>query len=76
MGTVGLFKASLEDSWQDDYFSMDFLPATTYDHSSMTYKLELLKNRWVHNLLAMCLINQALERTDNGRGQFSLSIKL
>ena len=38
------------------------------DHSSMTYKLELLKNRLVHNLLAMCSIDQALERIGNGRG--------
>ena len=50
-------------------FSTDFLPAMTSDHSSMTYKLELLKNRRVHNLLAMCSIDRALERTDNGRGQ-------
>ena len=36
------------------YFTMDFLPAMASNHSSMTYKLELLKNRWVHNLLAIC----------------------
>ena len=35
-----------------------FLPAMASDHSSMIYKLELLKNCWVHNLLAMCLSAQ------------------
>ena len=46
-------------------FSTDFLPAMTFDHSSMTYKQEFLNNRWVHNLLAaMCSIgDRALERT-------------
>ena len=43
-GTVRLFEASLVDSRQDDHFSMDFLPAIASDHSSMTYKLELLKS--------------------------------
>ena len=51
-------------------FSTDFLPAMPSNHSSMTNKLELLKNRWVHNLLAMCSTDRALaERTDNGRSQ-------
>ena len=27
-----------------------------FDHSSMTYKLELLRNRWVHSLMAMCMM--------------------
>ena len=53
-GTVKLFEASLADSQQDDYFSTDFLPAMASDHGFMTYKLELLKNHWVHKLLAMC----------------------
>ena len=44
-------------------FSKDFLPAMTSDHSFMTYKLEFLKNRRVHNLLAMCSIDRALEHT-------------
>ena len=68
MGTVRLFEVNLTDSWQDDYISTDFLPAMASDRSSMTYKLELLKNHWVHNLLAMCLIDRALERTGNGQG--------
>ena len=62
-GTVRLFEASLADSRQDDYFSTDFLPAMASDHSSMTNKLELLKNRWVHKLLAMCSIDWARART-------------
>ena len=41
---VRLFKVSLADSRQDDYFSMDFLPVMASDHNSMIYKLELLKN--------------------------------
>ena len=53
-GIVWLSEVSLVDSWWDDYFSTDFRPAMTSDQSSMTYKLELLKNRWVHNFLAMC----------------------
>ena len=36
-------------------FSTDFLLAMASNHSSMTYKLELLLNRRVHNLLTMCL---------------------
>ena len=40
-----LFEASLADSRQDDYFSTDFLLAMASDHSSVTCKLELLKNR-------------------------------
>ena len=50
-------------------FSMDFLPVMASNSSSMTYKLELLNNHRVHNLLAMCSINQAFERIDNGGGQ-------
>ena len=65
---VRLFIASITDSRQDDYFFMDFLPAMAFDHSSMIYKLEFLKNRWVHNLLAMCFIDRVLECTDNGQG--------
>ena len=57
MGMVRLFEASLEDSWQDDFFT-NFLPAMAFDHDSMTYKLGLLKNHWVHNLLAMCSSTQ------------------
>ena len=40
-------------------FFHGFLPVMAFDHSSMTYKLELLKNRWVHNLLAMQLSAQS-----------------
>ena len=40
-----LFEVSLAYSRQDDYFSTDFLPAMASDHSSMTNKLDLLKNR-------------------------------
>ena len=43
-GTVRLFGASLVDSWQDNYFSTAFLPVMASNHSSMTNKLELLKN--------------------------------
>ena len=53
-GMVRHFEASLVDSWYDDYFSMYFLPAMAFNHISMTYKLELLKNHLIHNLLAMC----------------------
>ena len=35
--------------------STPLLPAMASDHSSMTYELERLKNRWVYNLLAMYL---------------------
>ena len=41
----GQSDSSKRDSQQEDYFSTDFLPAMASDPSSMTYKLELLKNR-------------------------------
>ena len=52
-GTVRLFEERFADSWQDDYFSMAFLPAMASGHSSMTYKLEFLKNCRIHYWLAM-----------------------
>ena len=58
---VRLFEASLADSQQDDYFSTDFLPVMASDHISMTNKLELLKNLWVHNLLVISLVPRPLE---------------
>ena len=40
--------------WRQNYYiSTAFLPVMASEHSSKTYKLELLKNRWVYNLLAM-----------------------
>ena len=62
-GTVRLFKASLAaDSRQEDSFSMDFLPAMAFDHSSIAYKIDL-KNRRVHNLLAMSVLDWSSART-------------
>ena len=48
----------------------------SFDHSSITYKLELLRNCWVHSLMAMCMmcpINRAYWQWAGPK--ISLSIK-
>ena len=50
---------------------MAFLPVMALDHSSMTYKLELLKNTefMFAGLVLEPWILAMLEHTDNGQGQ-------
>ena len=46
---------SLIDLWQDGYSSTAFLPVMASDYSFTTYKLELLKNCWVHRFAFLVL---------------------